>query len=190
MKFGSEIDFGDIFASGLLSLVLAVFVLFAALWLGVTIGEGALAAGDLAEDGKIDRDWLLHFFSDTRSAILTWCLPGTLGMAATLFKFGRLDGGGSIRWGIITSLISLLWVAAWVSKLDNSWQAATAAWGTCITLLAMSFTGLWFLRHWQMNRWAVEIAMLQAENAARRIELEEEFGTVSSAGSDEVLPGK
>ena len=32
----------------------------------------------------------------------------------------------------------------------------------------MMITGLWFLRQWQMNRWAAEIAMLKAENATRR----------------------
>ncbi len=49
----------------------------------------------------------------------------------------------------------------------------------------MMGTGLWFLRQWQMNRWAGEIAALKAENAMRRAELEEKFGT-KSAGADEL----
>lgn len=49
----------------------------------------------------------------------------------------------------------------------------------------MMATGLWFLHHWQINRWAGEIAALKAENAMRRAELEREFGT-KSAGADEL----
>ena len=53
------------------------------------------------------------------------------------------------------------------------------------TLFVMMATGLWFFHQWQINRWAGEIAMLKAENAMRRAELEREFGT-KSAGADEL----
>ncbi|WP_367870110.1 hypothetical protein [Luteolibacter sp. Populi] len=187
MKFGSEIDFSDMLASGLGALILWVFVFFAAFWLGTTTGAAALAAGDLAEDGILNRDWFGGLFSKPREAILLWGLPGALGLAAFWLHFARLGGGGAIRWAVATGMFALIWVAMWVSRLDSGWFPATVAWTTCVLGIGMMATGLWFLRQWQTNRWAGELAMIRSENAARRMELKEEFGT-DSAGADEMGP--
>lgn len=177
MKFGSEIDFGDIFASGLLALLLNGFVVVGGLWLGLMIGEAGMAAGDLAATGSPDLDWLLGPFDGSKTGIFFWMLTGVLGLGAAWFKFSRLDSGGGIRWGIFIGLVAAAWLAIRSHKLDSGWLPVTAAWGTWAITLTMIGTALWFMRQWQMNRWATEMAMLQAENAARRAELTEKFGT-------------
>jgi hypothetical protein len=53
-----------------------------------------------------------------------------------------------------------------------------------VGLVVMMATALWFFRQWQLNRWIIELEKLKAENAMRRAQLKEEFGT-DSAGVDE-----
>ena len=174
MKSGSEIDFADIFANGIGNLLLSFLVLLGALWVGHFAGELSVIAGGLA-DGYL-RSPLLSLLSHPYEAILTWILPGLMGLGAVWLKFGRLDGSGGILWGILVGLIALGRVGFEVERLD-AWLPITVAHATCVVLIGMICTGLWFLRQWQVNRWATEMAMLQAENAARRSQLEEEFGT-------------
>jgi hypothetical protein len=59
----------------------------------------------------------------------------------------------------------------------EAWLPITVALVSCLVLIGMIGTALWFLRQWQINRWANEMAVLQAENAVRRAELTEKFGT-------------
>jgi hypothetical protein len=180
MKFGSEIDFGDIFASGLMALLLNGFVLVGGLWLGLMIGQAGMAAGDLVESGSLDLDWMRGPFGSSKLAIFFWMLTGVLGLGAAWFKYSRLDGGSGIRWGIFTGVIAALSLGMYTHQNDPEWLPASAAWGTGAITLGMLGTALWFMRQWQMNRWATELLELQIENAERRRELEEGSGTEST----------
>ena len=185
---GSEIDFADAFASGLGAVVLRGFLAIAALWLGFTMGEAALVAGDLAEDFKLDRRWLIGRFESAYMLILVWGFPGALGVAALWFHFVRLDGGGRILWGIFNGLLALAWVGLQVELLDSGWLPTSAALTTCVIEIGMVGTALWFLRQWQMNRWAGELLAVQMENEMRRRELNEKFGTHHAGAMETGIP--
>jgi hypothetical protein len=167
-----KIDFADAFASGVASAFLSLLVFLGGIWTGVTTGAIALGAADLAGDGNLDATDLNDFFANPQVAILSWILPGVVFIAAALFRFGRIDGSGAIRWGILVAAVSGLLVWANAEEIDSGWVPLAVAWTAWTLLIGMIGTGLWFLRYWQINRWAGEMAMLKAENAARRSELE------------------
>jgi hypothetical protein len=177
-----KIDFADAFASGVASAFLSLLVFLGGLWTGVTTGVIALAAGDLAADGMLDDTALDDFFADPQVAILSWILPGAVFIAAALFRFGRIDGSGAIRWGLLVAAAAGGIVWGYVEEIDSGWVPVAVTWTAWAVEITMIGTGLWFLRYWQMNRWAGELAMLRAENAVRRTEMEEEAGGLQDDG--------
>ncbi len=182
MKFGSEIDFADIFTSGLLGLVLNVLVFMTALWLGLMIGGAAMAAADLVEGGSLDLDWLAGPFRSSRSATFFWMLFGVLGLAGSYFKFSRLDSGGGILWGFLNGAIGALCLWFQLSRHSVDVLPKCAAWAVWAISLGMIGTALWFLRQWQMNRWATELIALETENAIHRAEMEQEGDEEEDSG--------
>lgn len=177
-----KIDFADAFASGIASAFLSLLIFLGGIWTGVTAGVIALGAADLAADGSLDDTDLDDFFTDPQMVLLVWVLPGTVCLAAALFRFGRIDGSGAIRWGILVGAVSGLLVWAGADEIDHGWIPMAVAWTAWALLAGMIGTGLWFLRYWQINRWAAELTMLRAENAVRRSEMEEQAGGLQDDG--------
>lgn len=102
-----------------------------------------------------------------------WLFPNAIFLG---INFCRLlfypDSTGVRTWAAIV-VCEALFAMAEVS--DQIWRhpwALPVAWTTCLIMIGMACTGFWFLHQWQINRWAGELAMLQAENAARRAEME------------------
>lgn len=177
-----KIDFGDVFASGIGWLLKQLFLFLASIWLGCTMGAAALIAGQLSDGGSARFGLLLG----SPVLLLTlWLIPNVCFLGAAIYWFVRSETSTPRACGIIAAVEALIAVAGWVGDLRGDWLPITVAWVTCVVLIVMMATGLWFLHHWQINRWAGEIAALKAENAMRRAELEQKFGT-KNAGADEL----
>lgn len=175
-----KIDFGDVFASGIGWLIKQLFLFVASIWLGCTMGGAALLAGRLADGWSFDADLILY----SPALLLTlWLIPNVCFLGAAIYWFVRNETNTPLACGILAGVEALVAVAGKTGRL-HGWLPLSVAWVTCVVLIAMMGTGLWFLRQWQINRWAIELEGLKAENAMRRAELKEEFGT-DSAGFDE-----
>jgi hypothetical protein len=176
-----QIDFGDVFASGIGWLVKQLFLFVASIWLGCTMGAAALLASGLARGGwSFDAELLLY----SPVLLLTiWIIPNVCFLGASMYWFVRNETNTPLACGILAGVEALFSLAGRASWL-NGWLPQSIAWVTCIVLIVMMATGLWFLRQWQLNRWAIELEELKAENAMRRAQLKEQFGT-DSAGVDE-----
>jgi hypothetical protein len=175
-----KIDFGDVFASGLGWLLKQLFLFVASIWLGCTMGGASLLAGRLADGRGFDTDLLLY----SPALLLTlWIIPNVCFLGASIYWFVRNETNTPLACGILAGVEALVCVAGKSGRL-HGWLSTSAAWLTCAVLIAMMGTGLWFFRQWQINRWAIELEELKAENAMRRVRLKEEFGT-ESAGIDE-----
>lgn len=169
-----KIDFADTFVGALGGTFGSFLVFFGAIWTALTTAEIALATGDYVHDGVLQCTNIDHVVAHPRAAFLCWILPGGIAMAATLLRFGRIDGSGAIRWGVLVGLLSLWPVATRHGDINSAdWLPKAAVWAVWGTAVVMIGTGLWFLRYWQINRWAAELTMLRAENAVRRTEMEE-----------------
>jgi hypothetical protein len=169
-----KIDFADAFAGAVASSVGSFLVFFGAIWTALTTAEISLAVGDYLHNGTFDCTMVERLATHPEAMILAWILPGGIALAATLLRFGRIDGTGAIRWGVLVALLSLWPVATRHGYIcSGSWWPKAAVWATWGTAMVMIGTGLWFLRYWQINRWAAELTMLRAENAVRRTEMEE-----------------
>jgi hypothetical protein len=177
-----KIDFGDVFASGIGWLLKQLFLFTGSIWLGCSMGAAALIAGQLSDGGRVHFELL---FASPLLLLTLWLIPNLLFLAAAIYWFVRNETDTPMACGILISVEALIAVAGWVGALPGGWLPVTVAWITCVVLIVMMATGLWFLRQWQINRWAGEIVALKAENAMRRAELEEKFGT-KSAGADEM----
>jgi hypothetical protein len=177
-----KLDFADNFAGAVAGTFGSILVFLGAIWMAVTTGATALVAADWAGDGLLDETGADNLFATPQVLILGWILPGVLFLTAVYLRFSRIDGSGAIRWGILVGLIScaIVWSAA--DEIDSGWVPVAVAWTSLAILLAMIGTGLWFLRHWQMSRWAGEMAMLHSENAARRSELDQEAMPLQDEG--------
>ena len=174
-----KIDFGDVFASGIGWLLKQLFLFAGSIWLGCSMGAAALIAGELADGNSADFRLLIG----SPALLMTfWIVPNVCFLGAATYWFVRAETNTPLACGIIVAGETLIVVAGWV---HGQWLPITVTWITCVVLIVMMASGLWFLRQWQINRWAGEIAALKAENAMRRAELEQKFGT-KSVGADEL----
>ena len=176
MKF----DFGDVFASGIGWLMKQIALFVASIWLGCTMGGAAILAGGLTRGWSFDSELLLY----SPMLLLTiWIIPNVCFLGASMYWFVRNETNTSLACGIIAGVEAVVCLAGKATWL-RGWLPQSVAWVTCLALIGMMATGLWFLGQWRINRWALELEELKAENAMRRVQLKEEFGT-DSAGVDE-----
>lgn len=176
MKF----DFGDVFASGIGWLMKQIALFVASIWLGCTMGGAAILAGRLTRGWGFDSELLLY----SPLLLLTiWIIPNVCFLGASMYWFVRNETNTPLACGIIAGVEAVVCLAGQAGRL-RGWLPQSVAWVTCLALIAMMATGFWFFRQWQINRWAIELEELKAENAMRRVQLKEQFGT-DSAGVDE-----
>lgn len=179
-----KIDFGDVFASGIGFLFKQLFLFLLAIWAGCTAGAIALIAGAFADSGRLIADALLVMFGSPILLLSPWILPNIIFLAFMAVWFVRSDDRPYLSWGIVAGIEALIVVAGQIEEFDGNWLAITVAGLVCLVMMGMVGTGLWFLRQWHINRWANELTMLKAENAVRRSDLKETYGT-ASVGNDE-----
>jgi len=178
-----KIDFGDVFASGIGWLFKQIFLFAVAVWTGCTIAAAALLVGVLAEGTGFD-------FSDLRLMLISpvllltiWLIPNLCFLGAAGYWFVRTETSSYIAWSVLATVEAAVCLAGSAGELLDGTLAVTAAWISGFVLLGMMGTGIWFIRQWHLNRWAVEIALLKSENEMRRAELEE---ATDHAGNREI----
>jgi len=180
-----KIDFGDVFASGIGLLVKQLVLFILAAWLGCSLAAAAYLAGKTVEDRAFPWDSTGLLLGSPVLLLTVWLLPNIVFLAA----FGirtviYSDSAGYRTWITLIAGEALFSMAMVTHEFRREWAPLTTAWLTCLLLIGMMGTALWFLRQWHMNRWAIELEELKAENAMRRVQLKEKFGT-DSAGIDE-----
>lgn len=179
-----KIDFIDVFASGIGFLFKQLFLLLLAIWAGCTVGAISLIAAEVVSSGKFGSDSLAIIIASPMLLLSLWILPNVLLLGISAFWFVRSDDFPHLSWGIVAGFEALIVVLGNLKQVADTWQSLSVAWVLCVILIGMVGTGLWFLRQWQINRWACELTMLKAENAVRRSELKAAYGT-ESVGHDE-----
>lgn len=161
-----KVDPVDVLVNGCGWSVASIFLVMAATVIGALTGAVAVACG-LFTDVGVPAFWI-HVADLKKELLLALAANLFLGALATPF-FLRSDHAGATAWGVLTGICSLVIVVAAWGELDGWGRFATS--GAWLALLGMMGTGLWFFRQWQTNRWAVDMAMIQARNEAKRAEL-------------------
>lgn len=179
-----KIDMVDVFAGGIGFLFKQIAVLALAICAGCLIGAGSLLVGELVQAGSLSRINFQVLPRNPIQLVLTWMLPNVICIGAAAFWMIRMEGRNCASFGIFAVIEGLIVIAGRIGRIDG-WLPLSAAWGTFAVIAGMMGAALWFLHQWQVNRWAGELAMLKAENAVRRSELEKLHGT-SSTGFDEI----
>ena len=183
-----KIDFGDVFGSGFGLVVRQIFLFIVAVWKGCGIAAASFIAGSAVAGSRIDAEDFGIVLVSPLLLFSGWLLPNLVFLAITGCRLTVYSESTGLRtWGTLVGAEALFSMAVVTRELDREWPAIATAWACCLVLIAMACTALWFLHQWQINRWAGELAMLQAENEMRRAEMKEEFGT-ESAGHRETLP--
>ena len=143
----------------------------AAIWVGSFLGVSALGAGMAAGGIRFDVSslWLL-VFSPT-FLLTSWMWVNGIILFSGLLYFFRSEVVSPTGWGVLAATESLLVMLGWMDEFPSH-LGTTVGWVLWVLLVGMMFTALWFFRQWMMNRWAGELAILHAENATRRAELE------------------
>ncbi len=180
MKF----DLSDAFIGAVSETLVGLTAWFGTFWTAVTLAFASLLAGEMIEHGRINPpilDWVA-----TRPDIvaLAWALPGVLSWTGLIV--GLIRQAVCIwTWSGVCMALSGLMIATSIGDVSKNPWVIAAVWSVWTILVAGVVATLWFLRQWQINRWAGELAMLKAENSARRAEIEDELGT-DSTGADEI----
>ena len=179
-----KIDFADVFASGIGFIFKQIFLLLVAIWAGCTAGAISLIATEVVASGKLNIDSLAAVVTSPVLLLSIWIIPNILLLGVAAFLFFHTEAPLYVNWGVVVGLEAVLVIAGNLGRVADGWLSLSVAWIACVILLGMVGTGLWFLRQWHINRWANELTMLKAENAVRRTQLKEAFGT-HSVGNDE-----
>jgi hypothetical protein len=156
-------DVGGTFTQGFIRIVLFVLVIL----LGGLLGALADFSADLIDSwihpGMTGSPGTFYIISNAGGEAMKCSLSSAfplylLVIVAVVFDLGFF------RCCCVTLAMTVL-ISLYLNKSDLGWIIG-------LILLGMVTWSTVWLRHWRRNRWAVEMAMLQAENAQRRAELE------------------
>lgn len=161
----------DVFGGTLGSILRQALLFAAAVWIGSLIGGIGFAAGHLASGGGIERAFRLVYASPLL-LISLWGIPNLFVLLVALVYFLRSENAAYVAWIVLAGIESLVVMLGWAGDLPEFWVPRTIAWGVWSVTLAMATTGVLMLRQWQINRWALHMARVAAENARRRAEIE------------------
>ncbi len=158
------------------------FLFFVAVVTGIGIGVASIAASSLLGTGSAP----VVSFADGRLVYVIGCIvPALFAVIFAGMWFVRSDEAGWLAWSGLAAAQAALLGAAYSTIFRPGLAALATLWGLLVVCSAMLAVALWCWQIWRTNRWAAELAMLQAENQRRRAELKEKFGT-ESAGADEL----
>lgn len=168
-----ETDPEDVLMAAVGSVFGKLFLFIVAVWIGCTIGGAGILAGKAVEHG-----WYMHDAGRLLTApfllFSSWLVLNIPFVIFYLMRFIRGDGDGYFLWGLVIGVESFAVMLGWSGDFVQGGIARTVCWFSWLVLLVMLETGIWFIRHFMISRWAHEMAMLRAENAQRRAEREAE----------------
>lgn len=138
---------------------------FSALWVGSQIGAYALIAGYELSGSRFDYPLWQVIFGSPLLLLGDWFVLNLFVLVGALAFFCRLDALDWKGWTAFATTEALATIVAHIVEVKGPF-AVSVSWAVWLALVGMMFTGVWFFRQWQMNEWAGEIGMLQAENAS------------------------
>jgi len=177
-------DFEDAFAKGCGWLPRRATFILSSLVVGSQVGGASLLAGIATAKGKFHGEMFLMFFASPVLLISNWLCLNIFVLIFALVWFWRSDALSFRGWGIFAGLESVFSVLGLINEVQGP-RAVIVTWVTWLLLNVMMGTGLWFLKQWQMNHWAGEIAMMKAENASRLAELSADPGDSAPPGDED-----
>jgi hypothetical protein len=166
-----QFDFEDVLAGAFGRIILLVFFMLSAAWLGSIIGGLAwfignwdLSAGYLVSEFPTPWECPELLLSD-------WMIPNIALLGAGIAILFVTDHLGYAAWGIFVGLESAFAMLGTGYRYISAGELVlvSLAW---LVLLAMVETGIWLIRQMRTNRWVYHLAALSAENAMRRAERE------------------
>lgn len=166
---------------GALGTIFRQSLLFAsAVWIGCTIGGVALIPGVMLGGGAMGERFYQMVLVAPMFLFSLWGIPNLFLLLSGLVYFIRSENAAYGAWIGLAGIESLVVMLGWAQDFAHGWLALSAVWTSWLVLLAMAATGVYFLRQWQINRWAHHLARIEAENAARRAAREAAGGVNSS----------
>lgn len=161
------VDFEEAFARVCWWLPRRLTFYLSAVWVACMIGGASAVAGRLFAGMKPGLWIYLELLASPVLLASGWFCANAIVLGIAFVIFLRRDALSIRAWGIFAGVQSLFAVLGAVLNTRSNGEAAVV-WLTWLLLLVMMETAVWFLRQWQHNRWAGELAMLKAENAVRR----------------------
>ncbi|MEK7953528.1 hypothetical protein [Luteolibacter soli] len=144
---------------------------------GIALGALGLWAGTMSGIGtfgfRADKPILEH---------ITWVgaiLPQVLLMFWAGMLFVRSEAVGAKHWGQVVAAQALLLVFCCADAMPEGLLPRMIAWSIVAVGIAGMAAGLRWLAGWVQRRGEAHLAHLEEENALRREELKEKYGTVS-----------
>ena len=170
-----NLDIEDIFAGVFGSIIARGILFLLAVWIGCSIGAGALMAGVFISEGSIQLENLgLYLVGSPLLIFSTWGLLNIPFLLFAFIYFIRSEGAIYRAWGIVVGVESLAVMAGWASTFVIGWLPLVASWIIWAVLLGMLETGVWLIYQSRVNAWARDLGMLRASSAQRRAESEAE----------------
>jgi hypothetical protein len=160
----------DVWGGALAAIFRRAFLFAAAVWAGTLLGGMALAAGNLAAGGFLEHGLQLIFASPLLLVSL-WGIPNLFVLLVGVVFFVRSENAAYAAWIILAGIESLVVMLGWAGDFSG-WWPRTAAWASWVVLLTMAAAGVFVLRQWQINRWALHMARVEAEIVRKRAEIE------------------
>lgn len=167
------VDAGEIFARGCGQAFFRFFGFIAALWIGTWIAGIALGMGQVVENPAWGWRFTISHLSFGPAMLLSKLfLLNLIVVIGGLAWFVRTERDLAWFWGSLVMVFSLLGVIGWISSFKFPIWSLVAVWISYLVVLTGVLSAIAFVVAWRRNRWAGEMAMLQAENVQRRAELE------------------
>lgn len=145
-----------------------------ALWVGSQIGAYALAVG-LYLSGVRPQQIMLLLLTSPQLFMGAWMRLTGVVMIFGAFKFADVENLDLRNWAIFTGVLSLLAMLSGIFWMKTP-LALTLTWTLWVFLIGALVYTVWFFERLDRNRWAVEIAMLKADNASQRAHAENAAG--------------
>jgi hypothetical protein len=157
----------DIWGGALGSIFKQLLLFVSAVWVGCLIGGIALLPGSLIVSGTVSERFLKMILISPMFLFSLWGAFNVLLLLGALAFFIRSENASYGAWMIFAGIESLIVMLGWAKDFPG-WLAQSAMWVSWVITLSMAVAGVLLLRQWQSNRFAHHLAVIAAENAAKR----------------------
>lgn len=162
----------DTFVKGCSQPFLRGFLFFAAVWLGsiaagIAIGMGYALLDPVNNWAAIPK-YILIAPGLLLSVYALWNFPFFI---VTLAVFIKTDRELWWLWAAVAFAQSIFAMLGYANRVAASLWITSGIWFIWVVNIATVIAAAFFVRQWQLNRWAAQMAQLKAENAQRRADL-------------------